>query len=82
MVRIITEKPVVECGFLKKKEVAVLLNVSPRTVNLWMAENGLPFLRVGSMCRFDRSKVLAWFNGFARKCGNWTSDKADKESEG
>lgn len=42
---------------LRKCDVAQLFRVTERTVDVWRARKGLPFLRVGKGVRFRREAV-------------------------
>jgi excisionase family DNA binding protein len=42
-----------------KIEIAKLLRKSPRTVDIWMADGTLPFLKVGKSVLFSWPAVLA-----------------------
>jgi excisionase family DNA binding protein len=43
-----------------KLEVAVAINVSPRTVDNWMAQKRIPFLKLSArLIRFDLERVQA-----------------------
>jgi len=47
-------------GLLSKKEVAAVLNVSPRTVDNWMVQRLIPFIRLSArLIRFDLERVKA-----------------------
>ncbi len=39
---------------------AELLGVSKATVNKLMKSNGLPFMKIGKLVRFNRQAVLDW----------------------
>ena len=45
--------------FLKKKIVAQMLSCSTRTVDRFANSGKLPRYRIGNMCRFKESDVLA-----------------------
>lgn len=49
---------------LTKKQISGVLQVSERTIDLWRERYGLPCMKIGLVCRFDREKVLAWFAQF------------------
>jgi excisionase family DNA binding protein len=44
-------------NLLTKREVAELFRVSLRTVSNWMRCGIVPFIRIGSVVRFDRDAV-------------------------
>ena len=53
---------------LTKKELAAALNVSPRTVENWIAENRIPRLRLSArLTRFSLPKVEAALNRYEVK---------------
>lgn len=41
-----------------KAEIAKILAVSTRTVESWMSDRKIPFMRVGKIVRFDALRVL------------------------
>jgi len=46
-------------GLDNKKTIAQALSVSPRTIDNWMREKRIPYLRLSPRCiRFDRRAVL------------------------
>ena len=49
--------------YMKKLAVAEMLGCSARSVDLWKARYGLPFIKVGQVVRFDSDAVKAWFDG-------------------
>jgi len=49
--------------YMKKLAVAEMLGCSARSVDLWKAKYGLPFIKVGQVVRFDSDAVKAWFDG-------------------
>jgi phage terminase Nu1 subunit (DNA packaging protein) len=56
--------------FLNQKEVAELLRVSIPTV-LKYESYGMPVIRIGDMDpKYDREKILDWFNSFEKKQEN------------
>lgn len=48
-------------------EVAAYLRVHPKTVRRWIAQDGLPCVRIGNRVRFDATDILRWVS--ARKEG-------------
>lgn len=47
--------------YLTPEQVAALLQVSPKTVYRWAAQDAtMPTLRVGGVVRFPRERVLRW----------------------
>jgi excisionase family DNA binding protein len=57
----ITEQAIdrVTDGLLDKREVAARLRISPRTLDVWMRNKRVPFLKIGKSVRFRRPAVLA-----------------------
>ena len=55
-------------GLLCKREAAKLLNVSPRTVDLWLKQRRIPYMKLGntkgSLVRFKRSDLDAMLERF------------------
>jgi hypothetical protein len=45
-------------GLLLKRELAVKIRRSPRTVDLWMRQGKLPYLKIGKTVLFRWSDVL------------------------
>ena len=45
---------------LTVKQVAVLLNVSEKTIYRWLNENKLPVHRMGGQYRFSQAEILEW----------------------
>ena len=48
--------------FLKKRELAALLKVTVRTLETWLREGRLPFIKVSKSVRFHWPTVLAHLN--------------------
>jgi len=50
---------------LKKiKEIANYFKVTPKTINIWKDEKGMPFLRLPSgAIRFKTTEVIKWSEG-------------------
>lgn len=46
--------------FLSKKQIAEILSISVSFVNKLMAEEGLPYLKLGNCVRFRTSEVMAF----------------------
>ena len=59
--------------FLTKKDVCALLKISPRTLDLFRARDGLPTVKIGNVCRFRRDAVTEWFLQFQRERGKETA---------
>ena len=49
---------------LTKSQVAQLLKVSPRTIDYWRSNYGLPTVKIGQVCRFHPDLVLDWFDSY------------------
>lgn len=47
---------------LTPEELAARLGVKPRTLRLWRAERGLPFVKIGRLVLFDAMAVEAWLD--------------------
>lgn len=45
---------------LTKKEIAEFLNVSIKMIDRKVHLNEIPFMKIGSLVRFSKSKILAW----------------------
>jgi excisionase family DNA binding protein len=51
-------------GLLDKREVAARLRISPRTLDVWMRNKRVPFLKIGKSVRFRLPDVLAKLNAY------------------
>lgn len=51
---------------LTVRDVAEILNVSPKTVYYWCYLNMIPHLKVGGSVRFYYEEVVAWLKGFKK----------------
>jgi excisionase family DNA binding protein len=51
-------------GLLRKRELAPQLGISKRTLDVWMAQGRVPFLKIGRSVRFRLSDVLEKLNAF------------------
>jgi excisionase family DNA binding protein len=51
-------------GLLNKRELAIQLGISKRTVDAWMRQKRLPFLKVGKTVRFRWPDVLEKLSSF------------------
>jgi len=47
-------------GFLNVREVAKLLNCSPRTVYNWISQGTIPYRKAGRRVLFDESEIRSW----------------------
>lgn len=45
---------------LKIKDVSSMLNVKIGTIYTWVKRNKIPYIRIGSMIRFDEDDLKAW----------------------
>jgi excisionase family DNA binding protein len=54
--------------FLKKRELARHYGVSLRTVDKWVAQRKVPYLKIGYIIRFDLDKVEAALARFTYIC--------------
>jgi excisionase family DNA binding protein len=52
----------VESGstWMTAEDVAVMLQVSTKTISRWTLTEGLPALRIGKVTRYDRAAVDRW----------------------
>lgn len=50
---------------MTQAEVAALLQVKPATINTWVMQQKIPFVKLNGVVRFDRKEIAAWMN--ARK---------------
>lgn len=48
---------------LTKQEIADFLNVSVKTIDKKVHMNEIPFMKIGRLVRFSKSKILAWAEG-------------------
>jgi excisionase family DNA binding protein len=51
-------------GLLNKRELAVKLGISKRTVDAWMRQKRLTFIKVGKTVRFRWPDVLEKLQGY------------------
>jgi len=49
--------------YLTTSEVAELLQVHPKTIGRWRQARKIPHQKEGHVIRFNRSKVLEWWEG-------------------
>lgn len=52
---------------ITKKELAKLWGVSERTIDLWKANHGLPFIKLGAVLRFDELEATIWLTKFQQR---------------
>ncbi len=57
-------------SFMTIKEVAFELQVSERTVYLWVSNNTIPFRKIGGVLRFPREEIMARTNPETPKNGH------------
>lgn len=55
-----------ENALMNTKQVAELLQVSTRQVDVLRQKNALPFIAVGGSIRFDRADVAGWLKSQRR----------------
>lgn len=48
---------------LTKKEIAKFLGISIKTIDKKVHLNEIPFMKIGRLVRFSKSKILAWAEG-------------------
>jgi excisionase family DNA binding protein len=48
---------------LTKRELAKFLSISPKTIDRWVSEREIPFLRIGRLVRFEYDEIVAWLDG-------------------
>lgn len=50
-----------DVALLNKRETALYLNISPRTLDLWLKQRRIPFIKMGdsksSLVRFNRADL-------------------------
>ena len=47
-------------NILTKKGLSELFGVSRRTIERWMKYEGLPYLKMRRLVRFEKEKVIKW----------------------
>jgi excisionase family DNA binding protein len=47
-------------GFLGVREVAKLLDCSPRTIYSWISQGTIPYRKAGRRVLFDEAEVRSW----------------------
>jgi len=57
----------VSLELLNKKELADKLGISPRTLDVWVAERKIPFIKVGGIIRFSWPRVRQAMDAFEVK---------------
>ena len=48
-------------GYVTRHQLAEVYKVTPGTIYLWQARDGLPFSRVGTQPVYQLAKVAEWF---------------------
>ena len=56
-----------EKEFLTPDEACRLLGCSRRSLEYWKKAQGLPFVKIGSFVRINRTALLDWFKTFTVK---------------
>ncbi len=56
-----------EGRLLSKKEIAVYLGISVKTIDKMVFYDEIPYLKVGRLVRFEKDKVLAWAKDAANR---------------
>jgi len=51
---------------LTKDQICKMLQISPRTLDLWRSRYGLPTVKLGNVCRFKRGAVLEFVMQFQK----------------
>ena len=57
-----SEKSLFESGIVDKKELARKFSISVSFVNKLMAEEGLPYFKLGKVVRFRKKEVQTWLS--------------------
>jgi excisionase family DNA binding protein len=57
----------VSLELLTKKQLADKLEISPRTLEAWVASRKIPFIKVGGIIRFNWSRVREALDAFEVK---------------
>ena len=65
--------------FMNKCQLAKMLGVSERTIDLWRSTEGLPSFQVGHVIRFEVEAVLAWVR--ARSAKSSAKEDSDANSK-
>lgn len=47
---------------LRKNEVIELLNIGESTLNMWVRQNKIPFVKLGKSVRFRQSEIDAYLD--------------------
>jgi excisionase family DNA binding protein len=48
-------------SFLTERELSQVLKCSVAALRTWRRKNGLPFIKLGRLVRYELRAVLAWF---------------------
>ena len=54
---------------LTTDEVSEMLRISPRTIEKWVRQRRIPYLKVGRCVRFYRADVIKWLDKRFVKAG-------------
>ena len=49
-----------EAALMTVDDVAILINVAPKTIRQWVYRATIPNLKINGVVRFDRSKIEEW----------------------
>ena len=55
---------VTEDGLLTKRTIAPKLEIKPRTLDEWMRQGRIPYIKIGKSVRFRWADVVAKLNGY------------------
>lgn len=51
---------------LTKKEISARYSTSPRTIDVWRQQHGMPYIKINNSVRFVPEDTDAWFMGFRK----------------
>ena len=54
-----TQKNAPESAYIDKKELAKRLHKTPRTIEIWMKQGLLPYIKLGRSCLFNWQRVVS-----------------------
>ncbi|MES2802580.1 MAG: helix-turn-helix domain-containing protein [Bdellovibrionota bacterium] len=46
--------------FVDRKALSKIINIAPSTISKLMAEDGLPYYKIGKCCRYKVAEVMAF----------------------
>ena len=55
--------------YMKKRDVAEMLGCSERSIELWKAKYGLPYVRIQRVVRYSKESVLEWMKAREQVAG-------------